>query len=219
MRSYDASTLAYLGARAGVVSRTLVWVTGRNRSTGLPETAGFWNGLDDRTITAGGASRLYHAAGALMAVDGVTAGLGLDVRVVSVTLSPLSPEVAQVLRGYDPRLAPVEIHRALFDLDSGAVVGTPHRTFKGTVSDLTITTGERAQAQLSLVSAARSLTRSVYAFRSDASMRARSASDAFRSYADVSGEVDVWWGQKRRVSEAAAPSKPPPNRDDFYGDT
>lgn len=219
MRIYDSSTGTYLAARAGVIARTLVWVTARNRATNADESAGFWNGLDDRTITAGGQARLYHGAGALMAVEGVTAGIGLDVRVVQVSLSPLAPEVAQTLRGYDPRLAPVEIHRALFDLDSGAIVGTPHRIFRGEVSELSIVTGENASATLSLVSASRVLTRSVHAYRSDASMRARSGSDLFRRYSDISGEVDVWWGQKRRVSEAAKPSKPPPSLDDFYGET
>ena len=219
MRIYDAATAAYLSAREGVIARTLVWITARNRISGSAETAGFWNGLDDLTITVDGQPRLYRGAGALMSVEGISAGVGLEVRVVQVTLSPLAPEVAQVLRGYDPRLAPVEIHRALFDLGTGALVGAPHRTFRGAVSDLSIVTGEDAQATLSLVSAARDLTRSVSAYRSDASMRQRAATDSFRAYADISGEVDVWWGEKRRTSEAASAAKPPSSKTDFYGDT
>ena len=48
-----------------------------------------------------------------------------------------------------------------------------------------------------MASAARGLTRPLTLTRSDAEMRRRNASDPFRSYTDVAGEVGVWWGEKR----------------------
>jgi hypothetical protein len=132
---------------------------------------------------------------------------GLVVRMQRLTLSPLSPEVAQMLRGYDPRLAPVEIHRALFYPESRELVAEPRRVFKGWIDQAPITTpeiGGAAMAEVSLASAARALTIPLAAKKSDETQRRR-GDDRFRRYADVSGQVEVWWGEAR-----ANPTPTPP---------
>jgi len=132
---------------------------------------------------------------------------GLVVRMQRLTLSPLSPEVAQMLRGYDPRLAPVEIHRALFYPESRELVAEPRRVFKGWIDQAPITTpaiGGAAMAEVSLASAARALTIPLAAKKSDETQRRRGG-DRFRRYADVSGQVEVWWGEAR-----ANPTPTPP---------
>jgi hypothetical protein len=110
------------------------------------------------------------------------------------------------VRQHDPRNAPVEIHRALFDPETLQLIAEPHRLFKGWIDKLKDTRpeeGGQATVELSLVSTARALTRTLTARISDASQQRRSDDRALR-YADVAGEVDVAWGEDR-----AAPPRDP----------
>ncbi|TAG28566.1 MAG: hypothetical protein EAZ40_03425, partial [Rhodobacterales bacterium] len=54
----------------------------------------------------------------------------------------------------------------------------------------------KVTCDVTVASSARYLTRTLTLKRSDASQRRRS-DDRFLRYADVSGEVDVYWGEKR----------------------
>jgi hypothetical protein len=200
MRILDPTSAAYLAAHTGVASRHMVHVIARNRTTGAQEALGLWQGDDHLTITMGGVNRTYFGAGALIAVEPIRAGIGLEVRMLQVGLSPLTPEVAQLLRGYDARLAPAEVHRALLSLETGQLIAEPIRVFRGWVDEVKIRTGEvsgTGEATVTLASAARGLTRALTLTRSDAEMRRRNSGDAFRRYTDIAGEVGVWWGEKR----------------------
>ena len=196
MRTYDGSTQTYIDARDGIVARHLLWFTARNRSTGAAETLGIWNGDDHQTFTIG-TSRLYYGAGALLDIEPIVAGVGLSVRIHQIRLSGIDANVEQLLRGYDARLASVEMHRAVFSLTTGSLVGTPYRVVKGWVNQVKIMTGETSEATISIASAARALTKPLALYRSDAAMRQRSATDTFREYTDISGNVGVWWGELR----------------------
>ena len=200
MRILDPTSAAYLAARTGLASRHMVHVIARNRTTGAQEALGLWQGDDHLTITMGGANRTYYGAGGLIGVEPIRAGIGLEVRMLQIGLSPLTPEVAQLLRGYDARLAPAEVHRALLSLETGQLIAEPIRVFRGWIDEVKIRTGEvggTGEATVTLASAARSLTRALTLTRSDAEMRRRSSADAFRRYTDIAGEVGVWWGEKR----------------------
>ena len=113
MRILDPASATYLAARTGVASRHMVHVVARNRATGAQEALGLWQGDDHLTIAIGGVNRTYYGAGGLIGVEPIRAGIGLEVRMLQIALSPLTPEVAQLLRGHDARLAPAEVHRAL----------------------------------------------------------------------------------------------------------
>lgn len=200
MRSYDSNTSDYLVAGEGIAARHLIWIEAKNRTTGATETMGIWNGDDTVTITIDGTPRTYIGAGGLIKMPTLTAGIGLEVRYHEISLSPYTAEVEQAIRGYDPRLAPIEVHRALFSLDTGALVGTPTRWLKGFINEVAFDEpeeGGEAAVNVSVASAARALTAPLALFKSDASMRRVSAADAFRLYSDVAGEVEVWWGEKR----------------------
>ncbi len=70
--------------------------------------------------------------------------------------------MAQLLRGYDARLAPAEVHRALLSLETGQLIAEPIRVFRGWVDEVKILTGEvggTGEATVTLTSAARGLTR------------------------------------------------------------
>jgi hypothetical protein len=200
MRILDTASAEYLSAHTGVASRHMVHVIGRNRDTGAQETLGLWQGDDHLTIAIGGVNRTYYGAGGLIGVEPIRAGIGLEVRMLQATLSPLTPEVALLLRGYDTRLAPAEVHRGLLSLETGQLIAEPIRVFRGWVDALKIRTGEvggTGEATVTLASAARGLTRALTLTRSDTEMRRRNTGDRFRDYADIAGEVGVWWGEKR----------------------
>lgn len=209
MRDFDAATLAALQTRDGVRIRILIWITARNRTTGLPEAMGLWTGAQDRTFTIGAANRLYVGAGTVMEVPPIKIAAGLQVRMQRFTLSPLAPEVADLIRTYDARLAPIEIHRALFSTGDGALIASPHLVWRGFVDEAPVRQpepGGSATCEISAASSARLLTRTLSLRQSDATQQLRSG-DRFRRYVDVSGSVDVFWGERRK----AAVDAPPPS--------
>lgn len=197
MRSYDAPTLAALQTRAGICTRILIWVVAKNRVSGLPETLGLWTGAQDRTFTINAASRSYIGAGPIMQIPPIRMQAGLSVRMQRMTLSPLTQVVTDLIRTYEARFAPIEVHRALFSTDDGALIAPPHRVWKGFIDEIDLTQGEaggEATCEVTAASSARLLTRTLSLKRSDATQQLR-LGDRFRRYVDVSGKVDVWWGE------------------------
>jgi len=207
MRSYAPAELTQLQARDGLRPRLLVWIVARDRTTGAPEPTGFWNGSDDQVINVGGVDRTYHGAGGLLGMDDLVIETGLTVRRISVWLATAAPEVVDAAMGYDLRLAPVEIHRLLTDPISHLPVAAPHRIWKGWVDGAPRTVPAKGlsagRITLTVASAAMALTRGLTAKYSDAAMRQRGSDDRLFRYADVSGKVPVYWGEKRY--EAPAP--------------
>ncbi len=198
MRSLTAPELAYIEADDGRVAHALIWIVARNRTTGLPETMGLWTGEDHATFMIDGQPRLYFGAGTVLQVDDLTYSVGLSVQMQTARLSAITPEVALLLRGYDARLAPVEIHRALFFAASGALVAPPMRLFKGRIEEQPISTpvkGGTAAVQIKMASSVREMTRTLTLMKSDPALRARSPGDGFRKYNTVSGQVDTPWGE------------------------
>lgn len=196
MREYDATTAAWLASGQHVIARSLVWISARNRDTLATETIGFWTGDDHREFTINGSLRTYFGAGAALDVPAFVYQTGLDVRMHTISLAGVAPEVEQAIRGYEPRLAPVEVHRALFSPDTMNLVAEPHRVFRGTIDEISYPTpeiGGDAVVSVSVASASRTLTRTLTLMKSDNAQRLRGG-DRFRRYADVSGAVEVKWG-------------------------
>jgi hypothetical protein len=218
MRSLTAPELAYIEADDGRVAHALIWITARNRSTGLPETMGLWTGEDHATFVIDGSPRLYFGAGTVVEIDDLTYAAGLTVQMQTARLSVLTPEVDQLLRGYDARLAPVEIHRALFYAGSGALVADPQRLFRGRIEEQPIATpvkGGPTSVQIRMASSVRELTRTLTLMKSDAALRARAPGDRFRQYNTVSGAVDTAWGEStgRTGGSSGGGSDRPPDVD------
>lgn len=205
MRSVDAATLAYLNSRAGVVARDFIWIEGKNRDTGATETVGFWNDLDTVTVsvisgtTGAVVNRDYTGSGSLIQIDAIPLVSDMSVRMVRVRLSQINETVALAIRGYEPRLAKVEMHRALFRLDSRALVAPPFPHYVGHINTIQIQTpppGEQGSIMLQVATHSRELTRSNPAKKSDETQKLRSG-DRFRRYADVAGIWDFFWGEKK----------------------
>lgn len=213
MKSYSPTLLSTLQRRDGLVAKSLLWVRGRNRTTGLEEPMGLWTGDQDTVFTISGQPRTYAGEGALLPIENLVVRSGVDVRLQRVLLNPLDPAVAYLVRALDIGLAPVEIHRALFDPSTGGtLIEEPHRVWKGYVDQSPITTpeiGGGAMVELTLASSARALQRGLTIVKSDAVQQQR-AGDRFRQYGDVSGSVKIWWGASRSEGEVFAPKPPAP---------
>lgn len=199
MRIYDTATGAYYAARAGTIAHQLVWIEARDRITGDTETVGLWSGEENRQFVIDGEPRTYFGAGGLLKPDPITAAAGLAVRTYQVKLAAIAPEVEDLVKGYETRFAPVAVHRALYYPATRALVGAPHRVFKGFVNDITFPREKRGglpACKLDLASETRALTRALGATKSDESQQARGG-DRIRRFSDISGAVSVYWGEKR----------------------
>jgi hypothetical protein len=200
MRDYSTTTLGYLAQRGSVSMHALVWIVARNWDTGAEETIGLWTGGDHRDFVIGGATRTYYGRSSLMQIEPIRYGKGLAVRTQRLFFGGISEEVELAIRGYDTRHARVEIHRALFEPGTHLLVDTPHRMFAGFIDRIrwpTPAKGGSERVEITLASAARSLTKGLPRYRSDATLKARNPEDAFRKYATVSDQIDTPWGRKK----------------------
>ena len=198
MRTISPALSAYLAGSTGIEARVLFWITAKDRGTGAPVTFGFWNGDDDEVFTINSVARTYHGAGDLALPEPMTFSAGLSISTYELALSPLSADVQSALRTYDPRLAPVEIHRAFFDTTSKVLLEEPTRVFKGQVDEVPIGTPEingEATAKISMSSSAVFLTRKLTQTKSESMQRLRS-DDRFFRWTDITGQVSVSWGSK-----------------------
>ncbi|WP_291732346.1 hypothetical protein [Leisingera sp. F5] len=213
MRIFDSGTSALLAARGGLAAVRLVWISARNRSSGQVETIGLCSAEDDLTVQIGAETRTYSGAGGLLQAEPITAGPGLSVRVHQLQLSAIAPEVEALVKGYDTRFAPVEIHRALLDPSTRLLAGEPHRVFRGMINAITFPRAEAGgtpSCSIEVVSETRVLTRTLGLKKSHESHKARGG-DKFRQYGNISGSVPVYWGEQRidTAPVAAAPAAAP----------
>ena len=199
MRAYGTATAAYFAQRSSFVGHLLLWISARNRETSAIERIGFWTGIDHRDFQIEGQTRLYYAAGSFLKMEPIRRRTGLKVQTQRVSLSQIAPEAQMLFRGYDPRHAPVEVHRALFDPLTENLVDEPHVILRGFIDKATVTTpakNESGNATLEIATEARSLTKPLQRFRADATLRERAPEDGFRKYASLTETADVPWGRE-----------------------
>jgi hypothetical protein len=191
-------------ARGPLSIDVLLWVSARNRATGVVEEVGLWTGHDVEALTVDGQSRTYYGAGAVLSVSDIVSRIGTNVQMQSAQLNVLTPEVEQMILGYDARQAPVEVHLRRVDPETGAELDIT-RCFKGFLEAAPVKVGPKGGASVleaTLASTARMLTRRVAVRRSDASQQRAHPGDRFFRHAAVSGVVPVWWGQVKNDSDA-----------------
>lgn len=205
MRIYSPATAEFFATRNQGPRHILVWFSARVRGTSDIETIGFWTGADHRDFVINGQARTYYGAGAMLGVDQIKWSTGLRTRTQRITLSQISTAVQQLVRGYDTRHAPVEIHRALYDAESRNLVDEPHLIMPGYVDKLDLTTppkGGSGDIKIEIASQARALTKPLNRYRSHASRIAAVPGDTLRKYATrADGEVP-WGGGKTKAGTA-----------------
>lgn len=203
MKAYDAPTLAAL-SKGGLVLRDFLYLYAKT-SGGVVTPFGFWSGENTVSVNVVSAqsrqveARTYQGTGAVLDWPQIVAQIGLDVRTLEVVLSPLHAGVADMVRGHVVKHALAELHRGLFDVQTGQIVSAPHPEFLGKVDGAPIETpaaGGEASVKVRIVSSVDELTRTSTAKKSDESQKLR-ASDRFRRYAGVAGTISVWWGEAK----------------------
>lgn len=197
MIEYDTATLNALIGDGTLVARRLVWISARERGTGDMASVGFWDGVDHATFTIGGVARTYLGAGAILDMQDLVYRTGLMIQPQELRVSPLHPAILLAIREYDARRAPIEIHRALFNAETRALIAPPHRIFKGFIEDAPIPSppdgGDMGAISMSLVPATFALTSTLPMYKSDATQRRRGG-DRARRYIDLTGQVTCLWG-------------------------
>lgn len=186
--------------------RQAIYIVGKDRDTGADAAVGFWNELETATLTVINGktgiseARDYQGAGSLITIGSIPLTNDLTIQTVRVTLSQVNEAVLLAIRGYEPRLASVDIHRVPFDLATRQVVGVPPSHFFGRVDTVSITTpstGEEGSIELECKSFMRELTRVNGAKRSDESQKLRSG-DRFRRYAGTAWQAQIDWGEAHK---------------------
>jgi hypothetical protein len=216
VRDVDGDTLTALGKRA-LVRRNFFSITAIKISTGLPETANFWNDVGDTTIdvidgeTLSPVSRTYTGSATLIQVDSLPLISDLSVRTVKVQLYPVHPDVDALIRLYRLKAARIEIHRGLYQVNARTVVAEPLPRFIGKVDRSEIITGaqgEESAHELSCVSHTVELTRTSTEKRSNECQKLRLSTDTFFKYAGIVPEFQLFWGADKGPLNTVAATSP-----------
>lgn len=209
MRTIDSATDAALqqAPDKGLRARDMISFTVRNfDGTGAIPFA-FWGDVDPIDIdvldglTGAADTITYSGDGGLVSMDRIPLTSDLSQRTVRVNLSQLNSDVADMIHGHDCRIAPVQIHRALFDPQTNELVGTPVCHFVGKINKAPINTAAingESDVEVQIVSTTAELTRTNAAKKSDATQQLRSG-DRFRRW-NSPATVEVWWGQSRKTN-------------------
>lgn len=199
MRDLPIEIQTYVATQPGVKIRQLLWIIARNRSTGAPEEHGLWSGEDHQVFTVDGEGRTYYGVGQFIDWGQLQVESTLNIRKLSAAVSAITPEVEEVLRTFDPKFAPVQVHLAFFDPETNNLVGNPYRVFKGWIDKFPVrrpANGSDAQGTIDMVGHTRILTRQLALKRSDETQRQRAAGDTFYNDVAITGQVQTPWGEK-----------------------
>ena len=205
MLTLPSALLTHLQSRGTRMAHLLVWVQAKDRSTGAAATIGFWTGADHQIFSIDGESRTYLAAGSLLKVQPIVGEVGVKVRTTRLTFSGASPEFQQAVAQYETNDARADFHVADFHADTQQLVAAPQRRYKGYIKGIEYprpavkSDGQPgvAEAEVAVQSAARVLTRSLPLKMSDEALQQRYPNDRFRRYIDISGSVELVWGENR----------------------
>ena len=193
--TWNVAAQAHLDAGLPRRVRWLIWAVVPPIGGGAAVGLGFWTGADHETLTVAGAARLYYGGQGALSFDPPSAEGGTDIRNYQVKLG-LSAEGETLARGYRLGGAPVEVHLALWNAETMALLDIVRR-FKGEIDSAEIPSpslGENAVLPLSLVSASRRGTLPSAAYKSAASQRLVDATDTFYAHADLGLVHSDPWG-------------------------
>ncbi|MET3601807.1 hypothetical protein [Martelella mangrovi] len=205
MKNVSASFMdALVNARErGLVARSLVYVTARDRDTGVPVALGFWNGGEDIDIyvidgESGSVVTRTYVSGVNLEVPEIPRVSDMTIQTVDIKFSQIAPAVQQLVRGWDVRLAPVEVHQLLLDPETGQAAGPAEVSFLGIVDGQPVETpaaGEEGAITLNLISSAIAMLARTNPLKSSHEGQKRRDGDEFGRYSGVVENWDIPWGQ------------------------
>lgn len=199
MRPYPTNTAAHVASGGALLTHVLVWLNARDRADNSRVSLGLWTGADHQDISVGGTIRTYYGVGGMLSIDNLVSAMDLMRGDWAFRISPLHDQVIELVRNYDARLGAAECHLLYCDAASGVALDDPAREFRGTITDVEFPIpgeGQEATATVKCASDAWRLTRALTLKRSQAALAARQTGDLFRQYNDISGAVQVAWGEK-----------------------
>lgn len=197
---------ALLNARErGLVTRSLVYVTAKDRNTGLPVSLGLWNGGEDIDIDvidgeSGAVVTRPYLCGVNLEVPEIPRVSDMTIQTVDVRFSQIAPAIQQLVRGWDARLAPVEVHQLLLDPQTGQAVAPAEVTFLGIVDGQPVETpaaGNEGAITLKLISAAISMLERTNPLKSSYEGQRRRQDDQWGRYSGVVPLWDFQWGKEK----------------------
>jgi len=190
-------------AERSISLRNLVWITAKDRETGAKHSIGFWDDVGTVThsvvdaLTGVAVARTFIGAGSLMHVEDIAASADLSIKAVRIELSGIDANVADTVRGYESRLAPIQIYRTILNPATGAAYASARARFVGIVDTLEIKDpkpGERGGVTLQAVSQLRELARANPDMTSHDSQKRRLSTDAFYQFANDVVKWRIMWG-------------------------
>jgi hypothetical protein len=116
------------------VLRRFLWCEARDPITGAPAPAGFWNGTG--TVTVSG--RDYHGSGTLARIESQPSRSDFTIPGLQITLSGISVDVTDMVRGKSVGQAPITVYLGIFDTDTRALIGNLIPRFVGRIDDVEI---------------------------------------------------------------------------------
>ena len=156
-------------------------------------TGYYWDDL--RPITVGG--HTYQGIGTLGEVITVAANSDLSIQPLTIILSGINDEVANLIRGDVVGQEPIRLYIGIFDPDTQQIIGPLVKMFQGFVDDVQIVTpktGEVSQITITCESVSRELTIQSTDTRSNESQKDRQGSDQFFKYTHAARLKPIYFG-------------------------
>lgn len=199
MNIYPAPFLSSLQASRdeGIKPVYFAWFEAKNRATDAVEPMGLWTGDEDITIsvrseTGGLISRAY-IGGCNLSVTGLQYVMDMTDNPVTISMSQIADATQQLVRGYDVRLAKVDIHA--ITMNGGAFSGDPEHLATCIVDDAPISTPTPGSDGAITINARsgimHDLTATNPAKSSHAHQRRRNATDDFCKFSGVIGSRTI----------------------------
>ena len=191
---------SYLAGHPAVQIAAFVILKPKTFDTGVEHPLCYWTGPYDASFNCDGTPRTFVGGRGLLDVgqSPITYGLGFTVNTWQFKVGVADETTDAEIRGYDFRLAPVEVYRGIFNGLTHVLVDTPHRLLKGRVQSAPIVEGEDGSIDctFTVTTAAIDLTRNLPDKMGDSFLRARAPDDAFFQYTAVSGTFPQKWGSR-----------------------
>jgi hypothetical protein len=123
----------------------------------------------------------------------------LTIQTVTITIGQIAAVAQQLVRGYDLRLAPVEIHDMAFDTITRQPSAAPEIAFLGIADGAPIKTpavGQDGNVEISAISAAIAMLERTNPAKSSYEGQKRRSGDEFGLYSSTVANWQIPWGQK-----------------------
>ncbi|MCV9997321.1 hypothetical protein OE766_03595 [Pararhizobium sp. YC-54] len=187
----------------GLVPRQFVYVKNvKPFAGGSAESFGFWTGDEDAIFTViDGQSglpvaRTYYGA-VNMVVDNIPRVSDMTIQSIQISVSQIATATELLVRGYDVRLAKVEIHEMALDPASRLPISDPEVIFLGQIDGAPIETpavGEDGSITFSINSDAMSMLSRINPRKSSYQSQRRRSDDRWGKYAGTVKNWPIKWG-------------------------